>query len=178
VCYKWWVSSQPRGNTLYVSKPRHILLVTDYQKHLCVLCAIRQALCCSITSYSFVQLLDRHIDSSVNRTPSGCSMTIPVPVTIHRLFHISQGAEGQTDGRTPKPGHTVKKKTPAGVFMYHKTCCRVQSGRGVALTTRPHLAPKFKKEYSYTSTHLLGLRGLLKGELLLCLTLLDHKTYM
>ena len=52
VCYTWWVSSQPRVNTLYVSKPPHILLVTDCQKRLYVLCVIRQALCCCrIISY-------------------------------------------------------------------------------------------------------------------------------
>jgi len=34
------------------------------------------------------------------------------------------------------------------------------TGRGVALTTHPHLAPRLKKEYSYTSTNLLGLLGL------------------
>jgi hypothetical protein len=33
------------------------------------------------------------------------------------------------------------------------------SGRGVALNTHPHVAPRLKKEYSYTSTP-LGLRGL------------------
>jgi hypothetical protein len=35
------------------------------------------------------------------------------------------------------------------------------------LTTHPHLAPRLKKEYSYTSIPLLGLRGLLQGELCL-----------
>ena len=30
----------------------------------------------------------------------------------------------------------------------------------VGLTTHPHLAPRLKKEYSYTSTLPLGLRGL------------------
>jgi hypothetical protein len=34
------------------------------------------------------------------------------------------------------------------------------SGQGMALTTHPHLAPKLEKEWSYTSTSLLGLRGL------------------
>jgi hypothetical protein len=35
-----------------------------------------------------------------------------------------------------------------------------KSGQGVALTTHPHLAPRLKKEYSYTFTPLLGLLGL------------------
>jgi len=38
-------------------------------------------------------------------------------------------------------------------------------GRGV--DHPPHLAPRLKKEYRYTSTPLLGLRGLLWGELYL-----------
>jgi hypothetical protein len=33
-------------------------------------------------------------------------------------------------------------------------------GRGVALTTHPHLAPRLKKDLSYTSTPPLGFRGL------------------
>jgi hypothetical protein len=38
---------------------------------------------------------------------------------------------------------------------------RGQSGRGVALTTHPHLAPRVKKGYSYTSTPPMGLRSFL-----------------
>jgi hypothetical protein len=37
---------------------------------------------------------------------------------------------------------------------------RDESGRGVVLTTQLHLAPRLKKEYSYTSTPPMGLRGL------------------
>jgi len=37
---------------------------------------------------------------------------------------------------------------------------RGQSDRGVALTTHLHLAPRLKKEYSYTSAPSLGLHGL------------------
>ena len=36
---------------------------------------------------------------------------------------------------------------------------------GVALNTHPHLAPRLKKEYSYTSTPPLGFRGLFWGKL-------------
>ena len=36
----------------------------------------------------------------------------------------------------------------------------VKCSRGVALTTNPRLARRLKKEYSYTSTPHLGLRGL------------------
>jgi hypothetical protein len=42
--------------------------------------------------------------------------------------------------------------------------CREFSGWGVALT-HLHLAPRLQKEYSYTSTPLLGLRDLFEGEL-------------
>jgi hypothetical protein len=37
---------------------------------------------------------------------------------------------------------------------------RAYSGRTVALTTDPHPAPRLKKEYSYTVTPRVGLRGL------------------
>jgi hypothetical protein len=39
----------------------------------------------------------------------------------------------------------------------------------VTLTTHPHLAPRLKKEQSYTSTPPLGFCGLLQGELYLYL---------
>jgi hypothetical protein len=42
-----------------------------------------------------------------------------------------------------------------------------KSGRGVALTTHPHLAPRLRREYHYNSTPLLGLRHLLQDELYL-----------
>jgi hypothetical protein len=41
----------------------------------------------------------------------------------------------------------------------------------VALTTHPHLAPRLKKEWSYTSTPSVGLGGLFLGELYLYLYL-------
>ena len=41
---------------------------------------------------------------------------------------------------------------------------RGYSGRGVALTTHPHLSAEVMKGYGYTSTHPLGLSGLLWGE--------------
>jgi hypothetical protein len=51
----------------------------------------------------------------------------------------------------------------------HQVSCtmslsRVQSGRGVALTTHPPLAPTLKKEYSCASTPALGLHGLSYGK--------------
>jgi len=47
----------------------------------------------------------------------------------------------------------------------------------VALTTHPHLAPRLRKEYSYTSIPPLGLRGLFQGELYLYLYLL-HTSFV
>ena len=44
-----------------------------------------------------------------------------------------------------------------------------KSGRGVALATHPHLAPRLRKEQSYTSTPPLGLRGVFWVELYLYL---------
>ena len=41
----------------------------------------------------------------------------------------------------------------------------------------PHLAPKLKKEYSYTSTPRLGLRGLFWGELYSYVRKFDFPTY-
>jgi hypothetical protein len=38
-----------------------------------------------------------------------------------------------------------------------------QSGRSVVLTTHPHLAPRLKKEYSYTSYSPSGLSGPVLG---------------
>ena len=38
---------------------------------------------------------------------------------------------------------------------------RGENGRDVALTTQPHLGQMLKKEYSYTSTPTVGIRGLL-----------------
>jgi len=40
-----------------------------------------------------------------------------------------------------------------------------QFGHGVVLTTHPHLAPRWKKAYSYTCTPPLGFHGLFCGEL-------------
>jgi len=44
----------------------------------------------------------------------------------------------------------------------------------VALTNHPHLAPRLKKEYSYTFNPPLGLRGLLQSEL--TLYILPHRS--
>jgi len=50
----------------------------------------------------------------------------------------------------------------------------VKCGQGVVQTTHPHLALRFKKEQSYTSTPPMGLRGLFYGKLYLYLYLYFH----
>ena len=71
-------------------------------------------------------------------------------------------------GRNPGGGrHFPPPPRPAtGVHpAFYKTGTRVfpggKSGRGVVLTTHPHLGPMLKKQYSYTSTPTVGLRRLL-----------------
>ena len=49
---------------------------------------------------------------------------------------------------------------PSLLYNRYRAFPRGKLARGVALTTHPHLAPMLKKEYSYTSTPTLGLRGL------------------
>ena len=55
------------------------------------------------------------------------------------------------------PGYSGYRVSSAGLL---------RSGRGVEHP--PHPAPRLKKEYSYTSTH-MNLRGLLWGEIYLCI---------
>jgi hypothetical protein len=54
---------------------------------------------------------------------------------------------------------------PASYTMGTVSPSRGESGRGVASTTHPHLAPRLKKERSYTSTPPLCLHGMLCGHL-------------
>jgi len=49
------------------------------------------------------------------------------------------------------------------IYIGKKTHFKLWS---VALTSHPYVAPKLKKEYSYTSTTALGLHGLLLDEIL------------
>jgi hypothetical protein len=49
----------------------------------------------------------------------------------------------------------------ASYTMGTESLTRGESGRGVELTTHPHLVPGLKKEYSYTSTSPPCLHGLL-----------------
>ena len=54
--------------------------------------------------------------------------------------------------------------SPSLQYNRHRVFPRGQGGWVVVLTTHPHLAPRLKKECSYTFTTLLGLRGLFQGE--------------
>ena len=54
---------------------------------------------------------------------------------------------------------------PASCTIGTGSFSRGQSGGGVALTNHYHLAPKLRKEQSFTFTPLMGLRGLFWGEL-------------
>jgi len=59
------------------------------------------------------------------------------------------------------PGdHTASYTMSTGSFLGVK-----RPGRGA--DHPPHIAPRLKKEYSYTSTPPLGLRGLIQGEMYL-----------
>ena len=49
---------------------------------------------------------------------------------------------------------------PASYKMDTESLCVESGGRGVALTSYPHLAPRLKKEWIYSSPPCLGLHGL------------------
>ena len=77
------------------------------------------------------------------------------------------GIEYRLEARFSTPVQTGPGAHPASRTMRAGSFPGVKRGRGVALTTHPHLAPRLKKEHSYTSTPLLGLGGMLQGELFL-----------
>ena len=95
-------------------------------------------------------------DTIENRTYHlpACS-ALPQPTALPRFsapLHTGPGAHSAS--------HTIGTDSFLGVK---------RPGRGV--DHPPHLAPKFKKEQSYTSTPPLGLRGLFQDELYLYLYL-------
>jgi hypothetical protein len=65
------------------------------------------------------------------------------------------------------PVQTGSGAHPASYAMGTGSLSRGKSGRGVAMTTNPHLAPRLKKVWTCTSTPHLGLRDLFWGELYL-----------
>ena len=69
------------------------------------------------------------------------------------------GIESRWGARFSAPVHTGSETCPASHTMGTGSFPGVKRpGRGV--DHPPHLAPMIKKEYSYTSTPLMGLRGL------------------
>ena len=74
------------------------------------------------------------------------------------------------EARFSTPVQAGSEAHPASYKMGTGSLPRVnRPGRGVDHPL--HLAPRLKKEYSYTSTHSLGLRDLFQGELYLYLLL-------
>jgi hypothetical protein len=57
---------------------------------------------------------------------------------------------------------------PASSAMGTGALSQGQSDLGLALTTHPHLEPKLKTHYSYTSSSCLSLYGTLLGKLCIC----------
>jgi len=72
----------------------------------------------------------------------------------------------------PHPSRPALRPTQSPI-QWLPGISRGQSGRGVTLTTHPHLAPRLKKEKSYTSTPPLDLRGLFYGRLYLYLYVIN-----
>jgi hypothetical protein len=64
------------------------------------------------------------------------------------------GIESRWRERFSAPVQTGPGAHPASYTMGTGSLSRGESGRGVALTTHPHLVPRLKKESSYTSTPL------------------------
>ena len=84
-------------------------------------------------------------------------------------------------------GLTIRGSNPGGVEIFHNRSERPwgppsllyniyrvffggKGGRGLALISHPHLAPRLKKEQSYISTPTPSLRGLFQGDLYLYFT--------
>jgi hypothetical protein len=79
--------------------------------------------------------------------------------TATRYGLVGPGIESQWGATFSAPVQTVPKAHPHSYTAGTGTSPGVKSSRGVSLTTH-HLAPRLKKEYSYTSTPPLGLHGL------------------
>jgi hypothetical protein len=77
------------------------------------------------------------------------------------VIAIRYGLDGpgidSVGARFSAPVQTGPAARPASCTMGAEPLSRVKSGRGLVLTTHPHLAPRLKKERSYTSTSRLGL---------------------
>ena len=76
---------------------------------------------------------------------------------LHVLYYSSSNQVG--GARSTHVNKSIDKALAVTIMGTGSLSLR-KSGRGVTLTTHPHLAPRLKKEETYTSTRPLGLRGL------------------
>jgi hypothetical protein len=65
------------------------------------------------------------------------------------------GIESRWRRYLPPPSRPVVEPTQPPIYKY-----RGYSGLSMTLTTHTYIAPRLKKAWSFTSIHLLGLRGL------------------
>jgi hypothetical protein len=77
------------------------------------------------------------------------------------------------EARFSTPLRTCPGAHPASYTMGNRSVYRELSNQGLSLTTHLYLAPRFKKEKSYTSTPLLDFLGLFQGELIFTLTIIN-----
>jgi hypothetical protein len=104
-----------------------------------------------------------------NATPKGAfdSYFSSVSRYSDSLRAARSGDRIQVKAKISAPVQTGLGVYPASCTMGTGSLSQGQSDQDVALTAHPHLAPRIKKEYSYTSTPCLGVHGLFEGELCL-----------
>ena len=115
---------------------------THHNLKLSVFRAVRRVTLCGDTHNIWYLLLSHGNNGYANAPQFYVIRTLP-------------GSRDNSVGIAAHSGWTVRGSNPDGGEIF-----RTDSGRGVALTTHPHLSPRLKKEHSYTSTPPLGLRGL------------------
>ena len=93
-------------------------------------------------------------------------MTLDTLVDSDSLRVGRSGNRIPVEARYSAPVQTGPGAHPASYTIGTGSLSRGWSGQGVT-NTHPHLAPRLKKEYSYTSTPPLGRQGLFYGELYL-----------
>jgi hypothetical protein len=103
----------------------------------------------------------RSVSHTMSYSTPKTLFSLPCVLTLFRLA-MGWTVRGSNLGRGDfsLSVQTELEVHPASCIMGTGYLSRGQSGRRVALTTHSHLAPRLKKEYSYTSTPLRGLHGL------------------
>ena len=86
-----------------------------------------------------------------------------------RYWMDGPGIEFRWGPDFPHPSRPAPGNHPASCTMGTGSLLGIKLAGEVALNTHPHLAPGLKKDYSYTPTPPLGLRGLFYDELYLYL---------